>query len=124
MQETDLEGITRGYLAAFEARDMPGCMSYYADDATLNWAVGVYKGKQAIEEWHEDRFAADLKITRLDGINVQANTVVVDVVATSKRLSAWRLHSLSGRITFEFENGKIKDTKFSVKVTNPLENWT
>lgn len=123
MPGTDLETLTRGYLEAFEARDLALCLEYFADDAILAWQTGMYRGKQAIEEWHNDRFAADLRLLRREGIRVEGNTVTIDAVATSERLKAWRIGSLGGRVTLLFQDGKIRDTRFTLRVTNPLEHW-
>jgi len=123
MQGTDLETMIRSYLTAFEARDLPQCIAYFADDATLAWQMGVYRGKQAIEEWHKDRFAADMRLIRLERIQVEGNVVTVDAIATSKRLKAWRLGALGGQMTLVLQDGKIKETRFAVKSINPQENW-
>jgi len=118
-----LEEVARDYLGAFDARDLTRCVDFFAEDATLAWQAGVYRGRPAIEEWHKDRFQADLRLVRVDGIGVEGNVVTVDGVATSKRLRAWRIGSLGGRVIFIFDEDKIRDTKFTVRVTNPLENW-
>lgn len=112
----DLEAQTRAYLEAFEARDMARCMSFYADDASLSYVQSVFRGKEQIEEWHKARFAADLRIVRLEKLTVEGNTVILAAVVTSKRLKAWRLDSIRGTVTTLFEGSKIKDLKFGMRM--------
>ena len=123
MQESDMKSLIEGYLEAFDARDLEQCMTYFRTDATLDWQVGVYKGKPSIEEWHQDRFAADLKLVRLEQIRIEGSVAIVEVVVTSRRLKAWRLGSMGGKATVVFQDGKIKETKFAVKSINPQESW-
>jgi len=118
LPKPDLEIVARSYLDAFEARDLERCLSFFDDDAVVDFQVAVFRGRKEIAGWHKDRFAADLKILRLESIAVNAETVVVDAVATSKRLAAWRIPSVSGRITMQFENGKIKHGKLTPRTAN------
>lgn len=118
----DLQMVVQAYLEAFEARDLSRCLDFYAEDATINFLSGLYEGQQAIEEWHQDRFTADLRLVQVDEISVQGDTATVDAVATSKRLRIWKIDSLNGRATFRFENGKIKQAKFGLQMNNP-ELW-
>jgi len=113
----DLETQARAYLEAFEARDMARCLSFYADDASLSYVQSVYKGKEQIEEWHKARFAADLRIVRLEKLTVEGNTVILAAVVTSKRLKAWKLDSIRGTVTTLYEGSKIKDLKFGMRMT-------
>ena len=114
MTEGELETITREYLAAFEARNLEQCMGYYTDESTLEF-VTLFQGRAQIEEWHKARFAAGLRLVRLDRISVDGNKVALDAVATSKRLRAWRVNSISGTITAVFEGTKIKEMKFGIR---------
>ena len=113
-----------GYLDAFKARNLERCMEYFTPDATLEWMMGEYSGKDSIEEWHRDRFAADLNVVRVEGFEANDSAVTLDVVVQSKRLASWRIPSVGGRVTAELENGKIRHTKFSVKSINPQQNWS
>ena len=118
--ETDLKTLAQAYLDAFHARDMERCLAFFADDATVDFNKTMYSGKQGITDWHKDRFEADLKMIKMNSITVNGDTVVVDGSVTSKRLAAWRLKSLSGRVTMKFENGKIKYGKLAPRMTNPF----
>jgi len=118
--ETDLKTLAQSYLDAFHAHDMDRCLNFFTDDATVDFNKTMYSGKQGITDWHKDRFEADLKMVKMNSITVKDDTVVVDGAVTSKRLAAWRLKSLSGRVTMKFENGKIKYGKLAPRMTNPF----
>jgi uncharacterized protein (TIGR02246 family) len=123
MQGQDLEGIVQDYLEAFERRDRSRCMEFFAEDATINFALGVYRGRQAIEEWHDDRFRADLRVLRVENVRVQGDTATVDAIATSKVAKAWRVNSVAGTVTLVFRGGKIQEGKFHLRTRIPLEGW-
>jgi len=118
--QTDLKALTEAYLDAFHKRELERCVDFFSDDATIDFNMTAYKGRQAIVDWHKDRFEADLKMLRLNNISVKGDTVVVDAVATSKRLVAWKAKSIAGRITMRFADGKIKSGKLAARMTNPL----
>jgi ketosteroid isomerase-like protein len=118
--QTDLKTLAQAYLDAFHARDLERCLEFYADDATVDFNKTLYSGRQGITEWHKDRFAADLRLIKMNSMTVDGDTVTVDGAVASKRLAAWRLKALSGRVIMRFENGKIKQGKLSPRMTNPF----
>jgi len=118
--QTDLKAVTQAYLEAFDARDLERCLGFFSDDATIDFNKTVYNGLEAVTDWHKDRFAADLRLVRLNNISVNGDTVVVDAVAASKRLAAWKVKSISGRITMRFVDGKIKSGKLAARMSNPI----
>jgi ketosteroid isomerase-like protein len=118
--QTDLKALTQAYLDAFHAQDLERCLEFFADDATVDFNMTVYSGRQAITDWHKDRFAANLKMVKMNTMTVDGDTVTVDGAVSSKRLSAWRVKALSGRVTMRFEDGKIKNGKLSPRMTNPF----
>jgi ketosteroid isomerase-like protein len=118
--EADLKALAEAYLDAFHKRDLERCVDFFSDDAAIDFNMTAYKGRQAIVDWHKDRFEADLKMLRLNSITVKGDTVTVDGVATSKRLVAWKAKSIAGRVTMRFVDGKIKSGKLSARMTNPL----
>jgi ketosteroid isomerase-like protein len=118
--QADLKILAQAYLDAFHARDLERCLEFYADDATVDFNKTVYSGRQGITEWHKDRFAADLRLIKMNSMTVDGDTVTVDGAVASKRLAAWRLKALSGRVTMRFEDGKIKQGKLSPRMTNPF----
>ena len=107
--QTDLKALAEAYLDAFHKRDLDRCVDFFSDDATIDFNMTAYKGRQAIIDWHKDRFEADLKMLRLNNVAVKGDTVTMDGVATSKRLVAWKAKSIAGRVTMRFgADGKIK----------------
>jgi hypothetical protein len=108
-----------GYLSAFESADTDRCMEYFDPEASIDWMMGTYVGESNIRAWHQDRFEAGLKIVRVDAVDVQGDVVTLEVTVTSKRLSAWRLPPLAGRVIVQLQNGKIRHAKFAVGSANP-----
>jgi len=119
----DPKALVQSYLDAAQTRDVAACVRHYATDATLTFMSGVFEGAAAIEEWHKERFAANMRFVRIDSIKVKGEVVTVDAVITSDRLKAWKLGSLGGRATFRVRDGQIKETSFGMRLHNPLEGW-
>lgn len=118
MTREEMEQAIREYLAAFEARDIPKCVNFFADDAVINFQDTEYEGLEAIEVWHRERFQANLRLNKVDSIKVKDDEVTVDGVASSDRLAAWKIKSLNGRIKARFENGKIQEASLTARMTN------
>src|SRR5579862_2153347 len=118
--QADLKELAQAYLDAFHAQDMERCMEFFTDDSSVDFNMTVYTGRKAIADWHKDRFAANLKMVKMNSITVDGDTVTVDGAVSSKRLSAWRVKALSGRVTMRFEGGKIKHGKLAPRMTNPF----
>jgi ketosteroid isomerase-like protein len=118
--QTDLKTLAQAYLDAFHARDMERCLDFFTGDATVDFNKTLYTGKQGITDWHKDRFEADLKLIKTNSMTADGDTVTIDGAVSSKRLAAWRLKALSGRVVLRFENGKIKYGKLSPRMTNPF----
>lgn len=123
VQEQDLILLITAYLEAFDARDLSTCVDFYAEDATIDFALGTYQGKAAIQEWHEDRFEADLKVLKVDEIKKQDNRITVNAVATSRVAKQWQFDSVSGKVTFVIESGKIAKAVFGLRMAIPFEGW-
>src|SRR5437588_4680217 len=110
MEETQNHAaFINDYLAAFRERDLRHCLKYYDDGAIINFVVGMYQGRSAIEQWHNDRFQAELEVLDTPRFDVQWDTVVVMGSVTSKRLRKLRINSLGAKATFLIESGKIKE---------------
>lgn len=118
--QADLKALAQAYLDAFDAQDLERCLGFFSDDASIDFNKTVYNGRQGVTDWHKDRFAANLKLVRLNSISVNGDTVVVDAVASSKRLAAWKVKSISGRVTMRFADGKIKSGKLTARMSNPI----
>ena len=123
MQDNNLETIIKAYFEAFEQRDLARCVEFYAEDARIDFVRGIFQGMQDIEQWHKDRFKADVEVSRIDEIKLDGETVTVDMVGTSKVARAWKLNKVAGRGAFTFDQGKIKDVKFSLRMAIPVELW-
>lgn len=121
--QNNLEETVKGYIQAIEDRDLETCVGLYHDDAQIKFHLGHYAGRQDIERWHKDRFDADMHIVRVDSIKTDGDTVVVKGAATSKKLKAWKINDLAGSMTISFQDGKIKEVKFGMRLYNPLEGW-
>jgi len=122
-KKNDLQAIVQDYLQAFDQRDLDLCMKFFADDAKISFGLGVYRGKQDIEEWHKSRFTADLRVKHIDKIKAQSDAVTVTAVATSKVAKTWGFSSVAGTVTFGIQEGKINEVKFALRSDIPLENW-
>lgn len=120
-QADDRQTLIKGYIEAFEARDLDRCMSYFSDDAAIDFQDTIYSGRQNIESWHNERFEANLRIRKLESVRVDGDTAVVDVVISSDRLSAWNVKSLNGRITVRFEGEKFREGKLAARMTNVFD---
>lgn len=112
----DLVAITKDYLAAFEERDVQKCLSFFGDDAVVDFQNVEYQGYDALKEWHEERFAANLRMKKIDNVKVKGTTVIVDLVASSDRLAAWKIHALKSKIEAKFEGEKIQEVKLTAKM--------
>lgn len=123
MTSQDLKATTEAYLDAFDKRELAACVGYYAEDATIRLPLGVYKGRQAIEGFHQDRFDADLRILHIDEIKIDGETATVSVTGTSKVTKAWRLNAVALRATVTFAAGLIKEAKFRLLSASPFEKW-
>ncbi len=109
-----VEALARQYLAHFEAHEIGPCMEFFTEDSTVEF-MGQFRGLKDIEEWHKARFAAGLKMVRLDRVTASGNEVVLEGAATSARLRAWRIKSVNGKVTARFDGNKIKTLSFAVR---------
>jgi ketosteroid isomerase-like protein len=113
MQATaDVKPLVLDYLKAFDSRDLERCLSFCNEDATFHFLWRSFRGLKGIEKWHRDRFAADLRVVRVDDISAEGNTVTVDVIIASNKLRARKVNQIGGRITLRLERGALKDVKF------------
>jgi len=113
MQATaDAKSLVLDYLKAFDSRDMERCLAFCNEATTIHFLWDSFRGRTGIEKWHRDRFAADLRVARVDNISVAGNTVTVDVIVTSNKLKARKLLQIGGRITLRLDRGILQDVKF------------
>jgi ketosteroid isomerase-like protein len=117
-QNLDPQAAIKDYLGAFEKHDLDRCLGFFADDATVSFMGGVFKGRSAIEEWHKERWSADLKITNVGQVKVKDQTVQLEVTVTSKRLKAFLVNNMGGRAMVRFDQGKIREMKLAPRMAN------
>lgn len=120
--EIDLEALAQEYLQAFEARSLETCLEFFDEASVIDFQMGVYKGLKQIETWHKDRFAANLRVLQVESIRADGASVVVDVTASSKRLQAWKVNSIAGRLTVLFDNRIIRHAKLAPRMNNPINS--
>ena len=118
--ETDRRSVVESYLESFSKRDLEGCMSRFTDDAVIHYGpatlgLGQFRGKEAIEKWHRDRFTAGAEIVKIENIQSNAKEVRVSGVFTSPRLKAVRLDDFRGSGTFLFEGERFKVVKLGLR---------
>jgi hypothetical protein len=118
-QAIDARTLIEAYRHAFESRDLPACVRFFAEDAVLRFLFATYEGRAAIETWHKERFAADVHLLRLDGMAEEGDTVVVQAVATSRRLRLFRIDQVKGTATFRIEQGLFKEATLSPRKGAP-----
>lgn len=111
-----LEERVKAYLEAFHARDLDRCLADFAGDASIQFHTSTFQGRDAIIEWHRERFEADLRMERLEDLSVDGDTVTLEGSATSKRLRAWKLNSISGVLEIRFGDGLIRELRFKMKM--------
>jgi hypothetical protein len=109
----DLKAMLEAYRRAFDSKDATACAGFFAEDASLRFLSGSYSGRPAIEEWHKDRFAADVSVVHLDEVIVEGDTVVAHAVASSRRLRLFRINQLKGTATFRVAQGQFVEASFS-----------
>ncbi len=114
MEEGQLSRMVQDYLKAFDQRDLDRCLDFFDENGTVNFAASVFQGREAIKEWHEARFEADMRIARVDTISVEGDKVVVEGVITSNKLKAWQLDSLDGKVTILHRDGKAVEASFDL----------
>ena len=119
--EAAMREAVDAYLAAFADHDVERCLAFFAEDASLDFQITTFTGKSQIAEWHRDRFAANLRLVRLERITVRRNIVTVDAVGSSDRLAAWNVQALPGRITMRFADGRIVSCRFAARMVNPVD---
>jgi hypothetical protein len=122
--ERSPEQLVLDYLAALDARDLEKCMSFFAEDAVINFMEGLYKGEEAIRQWHQDRFEAELRVLSVEDIRTEGDSIRVSAVIRSNRLLGWKIPKLSGYAQARVRTRKITELIFGLNVTNPLEDWS
>lgn len=112
----DLEARVKEYLEAFHARDLDRCMASFAGDAIIHFHTSTFSGRDELAGWHQERFEADLRMERMEAMSTEGDTVTIEASATSKRLRAWKLNTVSGIMTVRFAQDRIQELRFGVSL--------
>ncbi|MEW6442568.1 MAG: nuclear transport factor 2 family protein [bacterium] len=123
MTERDLKAVALAYLEAFDRRDLERCMEFFVSDAVIHFGPGVYAGRDAILEWHRDRFEADLRLTRLDRVVLEGDTVSANVNAVSDKIKLYGVDSVDAKVSLAFRGEKIREAYFSLLQGSTLESF-
>ncbi len=121
MQAVSAQDVVQTYLDAFNARDLDRCVSLFDENAALEFGPSTFQGAKAINDWHRTRFAADLKVDRVDGIETDGDKVNISGVVSSKRLKTWRIGTLTVKATIQVRDSKIVDMRFNARIPTPYE---
>ena len=99
------------YLDAFQQHDLSTCLSYFTDDAVINFFSKRHVGRREIEKWHRDRFKAQIQILSMDGFESVGDTVSADMTIASKFMRRFPLKA-SGRAIVKMDRDKIREVGF------------
>lgn len=122
MSSIKLEQQLQDYLQALVAQDVQKCLTFYTEDAVIHFMTKQFQGIRQITEWHQERFKNQLKTESVENFKVNGNQLSVEMVVTSKRLKAWRINTVLGKGTFQFNaEGKIVDARFALATPNFYE---
>lgn len=114
-RSTDVAELVRAYGEAFERRDLEGCVDFFDEQATIRFLFATYQGREAIRQWHADRFAADVRLMGMEEARVDGASVSVDAQATSRRLRLFRIDKVKGTVTFQIAQGRFTEAKFTAR---------
>lgn len=107
--------ILDAYLAAFESRALPACLACFADSSLIEFGPSQYASLDAIERWHRERWSANMKLLRIDGLSERDGLITIEGAVTSDRLKTWRLTALPVRAKFRIRDGKIAEARFGLR---------
>jgi len=120
MQEIDPQRVVEAYLQAFDERDLSRCLDFYDEDGLLvfgppAFGLGRFRGKEALEQWHKERFTRGMKVIEIEEIQVEGDTVTVKAVVTSPVVKAIQLDDFRGTATFIVQRGRIKEARLGLR---------
>jgi ketosteroid isomerase-like protein len=119
-QPLDPRALVESYLQAFADRNVAQCLEFFHDDGLLVFGprvfgLGRFRGKAALEQWHQERFERGMKIEEVEEILVEGDKVIVKAVASSPVLKSIQLEDFRGTATFVLEEGKIKEAHLGLR---------
>jgi hypothetical protein len=93
----------------------------FADGATVSFRDKRAEGRDAIRQWHEERFSNHIDV-RLDGAVVTAGeSISAPVRLKSDRLEGRRLAELPATITIQTKDGLIATMKIEARIGAALK---
>jgi ketosteroid isomerase-like protein len=123
MGEAETRALVEAYQQALETRDPVHCTNFYTEDAIIHFGTGEYQGRDALEEWHQDRFDASLRLVEMREVSVKDSEAVYDVVVASNALKRWKINALRATAVFHFDGDRIREVKFTPRLTSLFEAW-
>lgn len=115
------ETVVRQYLDAFTQHDLTRAMSFFTEQSTVVAREGTHTGLAAIEQWHRDRFAGEVRVLEVKSVKAEPQGALAELVVTSAKLAETRLRSVSAKMTYEIDNGVIKHTELEFKIPGILK---
>ena len=109
----ELRELVGEWGSAFAGQDLDACVDLFSPDATLKFLFATYQGRDAIRQWHADRFAAGARIVSLDAVEADGDVAVARVEATSKRLRFFKIDKVKGEIKILAREGRFVEVRFS-----------
>lgn len=106
------QSAVRGYLVAFQDRDVVKCTDIFTNQATIHFLSQVFSGRTAIETWHRERFSAELKLLEIGQFQETGEGLCVDVVAASRVLESLGMFRVSVRVNLVLHAGKLHEMRF------------
>jgi predicted O-methyltransferase YrrM len=103
------------YLRAFRDRDLRACMRCFAPDATVEF-TGPCRGPERIEQWHRERFDADLQLAEVGPVRLRRGTFSVDLKVESRTLCDWHIGSLPIRANLQVGRFGIEKMTFGLRI--------
>ena len=103
------------YFEAFHMRDVARCLAAYGENAILEFGGTYCQDKACLERWHQERFASNLSVLRIEHVTIDGATVTVEGVVSSDRLRTWGVQPVAGQAVFIVRDGKIADARFGLQ---------
>jgi ketosteroid isomerase-like protein len=104
------------YIQLLNAGDLEACVALFAEDAKVAFRDRKAQGRDAIRQWHEDRFANRLEV-RLDGpVESEGDAASAPVKLKSDRAEGRRLQELPATVHMRVSEGRIAEVRVEPRV--------
>lgn len=113
LPEKGPQELVEEYREAFEAGDAARCAGFFAEDAILKFIFGTFKGRKAIEDWHKERFSAEVELLKVESMSVEGDQVSMNAAVTSRKLRRFRMNEVKGTAVFHLRDGLFSEAHFS-----------